>query len=80
MLPPLPEQAPPEEMHLYSKEAEQDLIAISLKLAREKIENWKQSHHPDLHDHVVEHCMEEHERREGRIMLYFHQRRTGLPF
>ena len=68
------------EMPLYSEEAEADLIEESLKLAREKIDELKLSHHPCLHRQVIEDCMEEHEKRVDSIKLLFHQKRTGLPF
>jgi len=73
-------KASPKEMHLYSDQALQDLIEASLKLAKEKIEDWKLSHHPDLHRQVVEQCMEEHRERVEAIEYFFFQKRTGRPF
>jgi len=73
-------KARPEEMHLYSDEAEKDLIEASLKKALEKIEDRKQSHHPDLHEQLVADCMAEHRERVAGIELLFFQKRTGHPF
>jgi hypothetical protein len=74
------EKASPEEMPLYSDEAMNDLIAVSLKQAEAKIEDYKLSHHEGLHRLLTEQIMEEHESRAGRIKLLFKQKRTGMPF
>ena len=79
-LPKRVEKATRDEMPLYSDEAEADLIEISLKLTKEKIEDYKQSQAKHLHRLLVEQCMEEHEKRVGGIKLLFKQKRTGLPF
>jgi|GEM_PF-2983716 hypothetical protein len=58
----------------------EDLIATSLKMAEEKIEDWKQSQHESLHRLLIEQCMEEHEDRAAGIRLWAFQKRTGHPF
>ncbi len=76
-VPGIPEMPPRGEV---SDEAVQDLIAISLDIAREKIEDWKQSQAPDLWPLLEEQVMEEHEQRAARIRLWAFQKRTGYPF
>jgi hypothetical protein len=73
----LPEMPPRGEV---SDETIEEFIAISRKLALDKIEDYKQSQHRSLWKQLEEDCMEEHEDRVGQIKLWAHQKRTGLPF
>jgi hypothetical protein len=74
------ESAAPDEMRLYNDEALADLVEISLDLAREKIAMLLPSHHPSIHRQVIDRCMEEHEKRVGRMNVFFNWKRTGYPF
>lgn len=73
-------KASPEEMHLYSEEAEADLIAASLKLAEEDIAEEQAIMSPRHHEEIVETYMEQHRERVAKIELLFFQKRSGQPF
>lgn len=72
-----PTQAPPEEQHLYSKEAETILIDIAKRLRKLLLaegKRWNQEQ--DFFNRVEE----EHEDRVQTLRLFFFQKRTGMPF
>ena len=74
------EKAPPEEMHLYSEEAEVEIKDTIRRMGRELMEDWKGSHYPDLWPSLEERVEEMVEERIGRVRLFFFQKRTGHPF
>jgi hypothetical protein len=65
-----PEKCSEEEAGLYSEQQEQRIIGESLKQARREIRQGA--------DRTL--AMEKHERRAGKIALFFFQKRTGMPF
>ena len=58
----------------------QDLIDVSLKVARDRIEDLKESHHPSMGEEIERVEMEKHEERVDAIKLHFFQKATGHPF
>ena len=65
---------------MWSEAAKADLIEASLRKELEKIEDQRGSHDPCLWEQMIEHYMEEHRDRVGRIELLFFQKRTGEIF
>ncbi len=72
-------QAKPEEMHLYRKEVEEEMIANVRRQACELMEDWKGSHHESLWPHLQKRCQELAEERIGQIRMFFRMKRTGSP-
>ncbi len=73
-------QASPEEMHLYAKEVEEEMIAEVRQAARELMEDWKGSHDPCLWPELEERCQELAERRISALRMFFRTKRTGNPY
>jgi hypothetical protein len=80
-LPPRPEKCGPvEAASIYSQTAENELVAISRRIAKDKITDQKLSHHRDLWPQVKKWCREEHLDQVSKIRLFFRLKRTGHPF
>jgi hypothetical protein len=71
------QQAPLEEQHLYSEEAEAILIDIAERLRRVLVAKGKRWKEDNDYFRAVE---EEHQDRVDKIRLMFFQKRTGMPF
>ena len=78
---PLPpaKKASPEEMHLYSPEVEEEMVADLRRQFRLVFENLKGSHHPSLWAEVEESVREKEEDRILWLRMFFRQKRTGNP-
>jgi hypothetical protein len=76
---PLAKKATPEEMHLYSPEVEEEMVAELRRQFRLVFENLKLSHHPWLWAEVAESVREKEEDRILSLRMFFGQKRTGNP-
>lgn len=79
-LPTFTGKARPEEMHLYSPEAEAELIEDVHRMGKKLLEDWKGSHHPNLWPELAERCKGIEQKWIGQIRLSFFQKRGGRRF
>jgi hypothetical protein len=75
-LPTFTGKARPEEMHLYSLEAEAELIEDVHRMGKRLLDDWKGSHHPDLWPELAERCKGIEQKWIGQIRLSFFQKRA----
>lgn len=62
------------------EELENDLIDTSLKVAKERAERAKVSHHESLWEWLLLTEMEKHRMRIEKIRAFITRKRTGEPF